>query len=246
MLIIVNTAFDDQLEENFDDEQTTANQLINAQINDDTAPNITVNDIETVLISVNNFNDNTNPINISANSCNGSNESPVDGEELDTSDNNTTNNTQTTAECDDKLIVHSQQNGSSSANEDDDDSNSKDNYDMNYDYDDEEDEENVRLSTVDDIKRKHNEEYDLSDVQNIEETQKLVDSSEKYAGDLEDCDYYSDGGDGCDADNDSARIRQSRNDDILKYNRGDGIIANRFIGLYFHLVFLLSLSLYYF
>lgn len=234
MLIIVNTAFDEQLNENFDDDDDDAPH---AQTSDDTAPNIVSNDIELVLINVHNNSNNTN---VSANSCNGTNESPVDGEELDTSDNNTTNNTQTTAECDDKLIAPLHRNGgSSSTNDDDDDSNSKDNYDMNYDYEDEEEENDGQL------KRKHNEDdllafqiatnrlshySNLSDVQNIEETQKLVDPSGKSdGGDLEDCDYYSD------TDNDSARVRQTQND-VLIYNRGDGIIANRFIGLYFHLV----------
>lgn len=193
MVIIVNSAFEGH-DKNSDDE-THFTQ-----------------DIEMGLIS----------INTSINSSNGINESPIDAEELDTSDNNTTNNTQTTAECDDKLLQvddkHIIQNGSSmngdgdGGDDEDDDSNSKENYDMDYnDFD-----ENL----TDEMKRKHHDDsYTLRDVQNAEETQKLVNGDN--GGDLEDCDYYSDGDAG--------------EKDILKFNHndGDGIIANHFIGLYF-------------
>lgn len=201
MVIIVNSAFEEH-DKQSDDEMAT---------NDDTH---LAQEIELALISVN----------TSINSSNGVNESPIDGEELDTSDNNTTNNTQTTAECDDKLLLHvdevHRRNGS--VNEDDDDSNSKDNYDMNYDdyYQDE--------NLTDELKRKHTEEYGLRDVQNPGETEKLV-NGENGGVDLEDCDYYSDG--------EISGIENSR-EDILKLKRdGDGIIANHFIGLYFFHIF---------
>lgn len=195
MLIIVNSAFEEH-DKQSDDEMAPTDDTHLAQ------------EIELALISVN----------TSINSSNGINESPIDGEELDTSDNNTTNNTQTTAECDDKLLhVDEVQRRNESVNEDDDDSNSKDNYDMNYDdyYQDE--------NLTDELKRKHTEEYGVRDIQNPGETEKLVNGENGV--DVEDCDYYSDG--------ETSGIENSR-EDILKLKcDGDGIIANHFIGLYF-------------
>lgn len=195
MIIIVNSAFEEH-DKQSDDEMAT---------NDDTH---LAQEIELALISVN----------TSINSSNGINESPIDGEELDTSDNNTTNNTQTTAECDDKLLhVNEVQRRNSSINENDYDSNSKDNYDMNYDdyYQDE--------NLTDELKRKHTEEYGMRDVQNPGETEKLVNGENGV--DLEDCDYYSDG--------ETSGIENSREDNLKLKRDGDGIIANHFIGLYF-------------
>lgn len=181
MLIIVNTAFDEQHKQSDDENNIT-------------------HENELVLISVN----------TSVNSCE-ANESTIDIEDLDTSDNNTTNNTQTTAECDDKLLLHINEkplkNESSSGNEDDNES--KENFDMNLD--DFED-------NIDELKRKHNnhDEYDVRDIQNIDETQKLVSDV-----DFDDCEYYTHNGD------------DTRKHELhLKINRGDGIIANHFIGLY--------------
>lgn len=186
MLIIVNTAFEEPIK-NSDEE--------NAQGTID--ENAIVQDIELAVLSMDE----------SVNSSNEINESPIDGEEIDTSDNNTTNNTQTTAECDDRLLPIEQKhirNGSGSSN-----------------YDDYEADENLSIS-VDEL-RKHNGDYGIQDVQNADETRKLVNG--ENGSELEDCDYYSDG------DNDG-EVEQLRAD-IIKFNGGDGIIANHFIGLYF-------------
>lgn len=206
MLIIVNSAFDDK---NSDDDDGAMEETTHF-----------TQEIELALISVN----------TSINSSNGINESPIDAEELDTSDNNTTNNTQTTAECDDKLLQErSPPPPNESCNGDDDDSNSKDNYDMNYDDYDE--------NLTDEMKRKHNDEYDSRDVQNVEETHKLVNGENGV--DLEDCDYYSDG------DTDGNGGVDNGREEILKFNHnnGDGIIANQFIGLYYFYFHLSNISL---
>lgn len=218
MLIIVNTAFDGHIK-NSDEE--TAQTAVDETAFDVTAQDIAaqdivdiVNDIELAVLSINE----------SLNSSNEINESPIDGEEMDTSDNNTTNNTQTTAECDDRLLPIEQKhmrNGSGSSN-----------YDDDYEAD-----ENLSMG-VDEM-RKHNGDYGLQDVQNADETKKLVNG--ENGSETEDCDYYSDG------DND-ADVKQGRGN-ILKFNGGgDGIIANLFIGLYIsisvsyaHLLFALSL-----
>lgn len=199
MLIIVNTAFDENAKNSDEEpEPDESDELTNAQrqtTNDE--PNI-VQDIELAVISVNE----------SLNSSNEINESPIDGEEIDTSDNNTTNNTQTTAECDDRLLPIEQKhnrNGSGSSN-----------------YDDYEADENLSIG-VDEL-RKHNGDYGIHDVQNADETHKLVNG--ENGSELEDCDYYSDGEPNGDAEDHTTN-------DILKFNGGDGIIANHFIGLYF-------------
>lgn len=196
MLIIVNTAFDEHAN-NSDEELEPEPDETNAQeetTNEE--PNV-VQDIELAVISINE----------SLNSSNEINESPLDGEEIDTSDNNTTNNTQTTAECDDRLLPiepKHNRNGSGSSN-----------------YDDYEADENLSIS-VDEL-RKHNGDYGIKDVQHADETRKLVNG--ENGSELEDCDYYSDG------ENNGDAVDHTRND-ILKFNGGDGIIANHFIGLY--------------
>lgn len=198
MLIIVNTAFEDATKNSDDDEYEDERQPAQQQGAIDEIA--IVQDIELAIISINE----------SLNSSNEINESPIDGEEMDTSDNNTTNNTQTTAECDDRLLPiepKHMRNGSGSSN-----------YDDDYEPD-----ENLSIS-VDEL-RKHNGDYGIQDVQNADETQKLVNGGEN-GSELEDCDYYSDG------DND-VDVEQNRAVDILKFNGGDGIIANHFIGLYF-------------
>ena len=198
MLIIVNTAFEDPIKNSDDDYDDEPQQQQSQQVAIDEIA--IVQDIELAIISINE----------SLNSSNEINESPIDGEEMDTSDNNTTNNTQTTAECDDRLLpieAKHMRNGSGSSN-----------YDDDYEPD-----ENLSIS-VDEL-RKHNGDYGIQDVQNADETRKLVNGGEN-GSELEDCDYYSDG------DND-VDVEQKRAVDILKFNGGDGIIANHFIGLYF-------------
>lgn len=204
MLIIVNTAFDEH-EQNSDEQN--AQHTVDGTVFDNAAAQDTIGaqDIEMAVISINE----------SLNSSNEINESPIDGEEMDTSDNNTTNNTQTTAECDDRLLPiepKHMRNGSGSSN-----------YDDDYEAD-----ENLSIG-VDEL-RKHNGDYGLQDVQNADETRKLVNGGN--SSETEDCDYYSDGdndGDGNGSGN--GDVKQGRGD-ILKFNGGDGIIANHFIGLY--------------
>lgn len=199
MLIIVNTAFDEHIQ-NSDEEhaQTVVDETVFDISAQDVGAQDIVQDIELTVISINESSNGSNEIN----------ESPIDGEEIDTSDNNTTNNTQTTAECDDRLLPIEQthmRNGSGSSN-----------YDDDYEAD-----ENLSIS-VDELRR-HNGDYGLQDVQNADETKKLVNGENN--SETEDCDYYSDG------DNDGD-VKKGRGD-ILKFNGGDGIIANHFIGLYF-------------
>lgn len=202
MSIIVNTAFEEGIK-NSDDEHDDAgeeDQEPHAQGAGDEI--LFAQDIELAIISINE----------SLNSSNEINESPIDGEEMDTSDNNTTNNTQTTAECDDRLLPIEQKhmrNGSGSSN-----------YDDDYEAD-----ENLSIS-VDEL-RKHNGDYGMKDVQNADETQKLVNG--ENGSELEDCDYYSDGDNDGDVD--------AHRGDIIKFNGGDGIIANHFIGLYFSILY---------
>lgn len=249
MLIIVNSAFDEHEKnsDEIDDDQngaqseittlTTATTNLNHSDDDgcnglgiigsiavDSIVNV-VQDIELAVISIDN----------SLNSSNDINESAIDGEELDTSDNNTTNNTQTTAECDDRLLLSIEskhnRNGSGSSN-----------YDDDYEAD-----ENLSIG-VDEIRSKHignGGDYGLKDVQNAEETQKLVNGTEN-GSEIEDCDYYSDGENATDIlmmmmkQQQKQQQEHNGHDDLKKINGGDGIIANHFIGLYFH--FFLSLS----
>lgn len=251
MLIIVNSAFDehaknsDEIDEDQNEAESeitastaaTATTNLNSHSDDgcnglgimgsiavDSIVNV-VQDIELAVISIDN----------SLNSSNDINESAIDGEELDTSDNNTTNNTQTTAECDDRLLLSidskHNRNGSGSSN-----------YDDDYEAD-----ENMSLG-VDEIRSKHignGGDYGLKDVQNIEETQKLVNGTEN-GSEIEDCDYYSDGENATDIlmmmmkQQQKQQQEHNGHDDLKKINGGDGIIANHFIGLYFH--FFLSLS----
>lgn len=251
MLIIVNSAFDenaknsDEIDEDQNEAESeitvstaaTATTNLNSHSDDgcnglglmgsiavDSIVNV-VQDIELAVISIDN----------SLNSSNDINESAIDGEELDTSDNNTTNNTQTTAECDDRLLLSidskHNRNGSGSSN-----------YDDDYEAD-----ENLSLG-VDEIRSKHignGGDYGLKDVQNIEETQKLVNGTEN-GSEIEDCDYYSDGENATDIlmmmmkQQQKQQQEHNGHDDLKKINGGDGIIANHFIGLYFH--FFLSLS----
>lgn len=259
MLIIVNTAFDEH-EKNSDEldddpngaqsEVTAATATTNLSHSDDGCNGIdvigciavdsivnVVQDIELAVISIDN----------SLNSSNDINESAIDCEEMDTSDNNTTNNTQTTAECDDRLLLSIEskhnRNGSGSSN-----------YDDDYEAD-----ENLSLG-IDEIRSKHignGGDYGLKDVQNVEETQKLVNGTEN-GSEIEDCDYYSDGENATDIlmmmmmkqqQQQQQQEHNGHHDDLKKINGGDGIIANHFIGLYFHFflthAFTLTFSYFY-
>lgn len=106
------------------------------------------------------------------------------------------------------------------------DDDSKENYDMDEVEEDDEMKENQY--NRDSLNGNANEDCnnneddgDGDDFDECDETQKLVLVTHNANNDLEDCDYYSDG--------DSANDER---EEILKYNIGDGIIANLFVGLY--------------
>lgn len=220
MVIIVNAAFEGQ-QENSDEHDMDEHVVVIVDADDDDADDGIEHDdgddamqlgqeIEMALL-----NGVAHLGHTDASSSNEMNESTNDTE--DTSDNNTTANTQTTAECDDRLLMPTQnghhddkrtskQMDASSGNDEDDDS--KENYDMNDD--------DAESNSFDGMKRIRHDAYDAHDIQCIGETEKLV-------GAADDCDYY--GQNGVDVGDHVA--------DKLKINHnGDGIIANHFIGLY--------------
>lgn len=209
MLIIVNSAFDEQHKnsDDEDDDDDDHDQMVHLgeEIEMALLNSISQHQLHSIHIDNNS-------------SCNEMNESTNDTEDMDTSDNNTTANTQTTAECDDDkslLPINGDDKPTSkmecSSGNEDDDSNSKENYDMNDDAED---------SYGDQIKRGKHDAYDANDIQCIDETEQLVNGDN---GDFDECDYYAQNGDS-----------NHGVDGLLKLNHnGDGIIANHFIGLYF-------------
>lgn len=122
------------------------------------------------------------------------------------------------------------------------DDDSKENYDMDeVEEEEEEDETEEKALKKELLNGNTNEECNANDgdggegddFDECDETKKLVSVKHSDNNDLEDCDYYSDG--------DS--VNEER-EEILKYNIGDGIIANLFVGLYFMIFFSMFLLLY--